>query len=122
MVDRAGTRIARVAVAALAVVAVAAGGARAEGGPATYTVEIAAEGGPAWQAEALAAALRNDLADDQLRLAPAGATAQLAIRGVLRGGTLAYSVERGRAEAAPVRGAIELRGLDRRALAGALRD
>src|SRR5689334_9010645 len=95
MVDRARTRttrVALVALAALTAVVVAAGAARAAGGRATYSVELAAEDGPAWQAEALAAALRVDLADDQLRLAPAGAAAQLGIRGTLRGGTLAYTI------------------------------
>jgi hypothetical protein len=126
MADRAGARIAHVALAAIATVAAVAavaGPARAAG-RATYSVEIGAPDGPAdgpaWRAEAIAAALRIDLADDQLRLAPPGAAAQLAVRGTIRGGELAYAIAR--EVGAPARGAVPLGGLDRRALAGALRD
>ena len=83
---------------------------------ATYTVEVA----PAsWRGEALAAALRADLADDQLTLAAAGTPVELAVHAELVGGELRYAIVRG---GVPVRGVIAVGGLDRKRLAGALRD
>ena len=74
---------------------------------AAFRVEIA--GG--WEAEAVAAALRADLASEP---------AKLALRGELRGGILRYAIVR--PGGAPVRGAIALAGLERAQLAGLLRD
>jgi hypothetical protein len=87
---------------------------------AAFDVHVAAAGAPAWQATALEAALRIDLADDQLRAVNAPAPPDLVIRAELGGSELRYAVER--TGAAPARGVIELAGLDRRALAGQLRD
>jgi hypothetical protein len=103
-------RIACVLVPIVAVLAMSS--ARAD--TTTFSVEI---GGESWQAEALAAALRSDLADNQLQ--PAAKPA-LIIRGELANGQLRYAILR--AGAAPIRGAIALRGLDRMQLAGVLRD
>src|SRR3954468_24480486 len=81
-----------------------------------FSVEI----GPAgWRADALAAALRADLADDSLKLAPPGAPPEVTVRGELAGDELRYTIIR---YGAPARGTIALTGLDRRALAGVLRD
>ncbi|HUQ07260.1 MAG TPA: hypothetical protein VM261_32435 [Kofleriaceae bacterium] len=87
---------------------------------ARYEVHVTAAGAPAWQATALAAALRQDLADDQLRAVVAPEPPDLVIRAELGGGELRYAIER--SGAAPARGVVELDDLDRRALAGQLRD
>lgn len=82
----------------------------------TFSVEIA----PAsWEAEALTSTLRADLADDQLKLAPPGKAAEVTVSGTIEGGTLRYTIVR---YGAPVRGTVALAGLDRRALAGVLKD
>ena len=98
-------------VIALSAIAVAARARKV-----TFSVEI----GPAgWEAEALTATLRADLADDQLRLAPAGKAAEIAVSARLVGGELRYTIVR---YGAPLRGTVAIAGLDRRALAGVLKD
>jgi len=82
----------------------------------TFSVEVSPAG---WRAEGLTAALRADLADDQLHLAPNGTPPELTVRAQLVGEELRYTIIR---YGAPLRGSIALGGLDRRALAGVLRD
>jgi len=84
---------------------------------ATVSVEIT---GASWQHDALATALREDLADEVLRAPAAGTPAELVVRGELASGQLRYAIWRG--GVAPIRGVIELGGLDRPRLAGILRD
>jgi hypothetical protein len=98
-------------VLALSAIAVAARPRRI-----TFSVEVSPAG---WQAEALTATLRADLADDQLKLAPAGKAAEIAVSAQLAGGDLRYTIVR---YGAPLRGTVPLAGLDRRALAGVLKD
>ena len=98
-------------VIALSAIAVAARGRKV-----TFSVEVTPAG---WEAEALTATLRADLADDQLKLAPAGKAAEIAVSAQLVGGDLRYTIAR---YGAPMRGTIAVAGLDRRALAGVLKD
>jgi len=105
--------------AVIAIVVAIAGDARAAK-KAAYEVHVTAAGAPQWQATALEAALRQDLADDQLRAVVPSAPPDLVIRAELARGELRYAVER--SGAAPARGIVELEDLDRRALAGQLRD
>jgi hypothetical protein len=91
---------------------------------ATYAVELTG----AWEADAIAAALRADLADDVLRAPRSGVAAELVVRGEVAEGELRYEITR--VGGAPVRGVIELAGdrdagtsaMDRAQLAGVLRD
>ncbi len=98
-------------VIALSAIAVAARGRKV-----TFSVEVSPAG---WEAEALTATLRADLADDQLKLAPPGKAAEIVVSGQLVGGELRYTIAR---YGAPMRGNVALAGLDRRALAGVLKD
>lgn len=82
----------------------------------TFSVTIEPAG---WEAEALTSTLRADLADDQLKLAPAGKAAEIAVSGTIEGGALRYTIVR---YGAPLRGTVALAGLDRRGLVGVLRD
>jgi hypothetical protein len=112
---------ARAAAIALALVfAVGAARPAAASGRAAFSVEVTAAAGETWRADALAAALRIDLVDDHLALAPPGGPAQLAVRGELAGEVLRYAIAH--AAGAPARGELALRGADRRAIASALRD
>jgi hypothetical protein len=106
-------------VTAIAIVVAISGDARAAR-KAAYEVHVTAAGVPPWQATALAAALRQDLADDQLRAVVAPGSPDLVIRAELARAELRYAVER--PGAAPARGVVPLGDVDRRALAGQLRD
>src|SRR5262245_20192211 len=85
----------------------------------TFAVEIAARGVPAWQADALAAALKADLGDHDFRAPAANQPPEIVVHGELSVGELRYQITSRRA---PVIGVIELAGLDRAELAGVLRD
>ena len=81
---------------------------------ATFDVDVQ---GPAWQVEALRSTIVSDLTGDQLKPAARG---ELHVAIALDGGTLRYVLTRD--GTAPVRGQVALGSVDRRALAGVLKD
>jgi hypothetical protein len=83
----------------------------------TFSVEVT---GPAWQADALAVALRNDLAVKDFVLADPAGGAEVAVRVAFAGTAITYVVSRDGMP--PVRGAHALGELDRRAFANAIVD
>ena len=92
-------------------------GAVAHADVATFDLEVR---GPAWQIESLSATLAADLTGEQLQPAAAGARGELHVAITLDQRALRYVLSRDGAP--PVRGAIELGAVDRRALAGLLKD
>jgi hypothetical protein len=88
----------------------------------SYQIDIApATPELAWRAEAIAAALRTDLADD--RLVPRDANPDLVVHGTVDATGLRYELEARWPNApAPVRDAIGFVGIDRATFAGVLRD
>lgn len=84
---------------------------------ATFSVEVT---GPAWQTDALAIALRHDLATKDFVLATPPARADIAVKVAFVGSAITYLVTRDGMP--PVRGASALGTLDRRALANAIVD
>lgn len=78
-----------------------------------FSVEIEPAG---WRADALAAALRADLADDTMKV---GAPAEVVIHGRIVGDELRWTMVRW---GAPVRGVVSLANTDRTTVSGVLRD
>lgn len=84
-----------------------------------YAVDVTPRG---WQADAIAAALTNDLADDEARVVKPGERHDLVVRGELVGRELRFAIVDDRGEVTLGRGVIDLKGVDRRGIAGVIRD